>query len=88
MPETPKPAPEIKLTQPAKPEIKVAVTPEGKEGEDFADFLQTLGMVVDTHVVLDKMQGKERDVGDIMRDVLASVEQKLAVAKAIREGEK
>jgi len=86
--ETPMPAPEVKPIQPAKPEAPGPVSPEAKEGEGFASFLETLGMIVDTNVVLDEMQGKKRDVGDIMKDVLASAEQKLAAAKAAQEGKK
>ena len=75
MAETPIPAP-----------IVESITPKEEEGNAFAGLLETLGMVIDTNVALDKMQGKKRNVADIMKDLLASTKQKLEAAKATREG--
>lgn len=81
MAETPTPTPE-----PIKPIIPVeAPKPVEGEAKGFGDLLEILGTVVDTEVVLDEMNGRKRDVGDIMKDVLAATEQKLAAAKATRE---
>lgn len=75
-----------KILESLPPEGGRPVTPEVKSKEPFTDFLEVLGMIVDTHVVLDEIKGQKRDVGDIMKDVLASTEQQLAAAKAAREG--
>ena len=81
MAETSTPTPE-----PIKPVTPVeGLKPVEGEAKGFGDLLETLGMVVDTEVVLDEMNGRKRDVGDIMKDVLAATEQKLAAAKAARE---
>lgn len=87
MEETPIPTLEPKPVQPLETETGAApVISEAKEGEEFGNLLETLGMVVDTEVALDQAKGQQRDVADIMKDVLASAEQKLAAAKAAREG--
>lgn len=68
-----------------QPKTESGTSPEINADSRFPDYLRDLSTFASFTMELDKIKGNNRDFGDVMKEVIGDVRNKLEAAKAAQQ---